>query len=98
MDWRQFFLDQLRNLQYTPRQVAEDITLPQLFALWGSSGNHVVTAVVDDTVGKSEQRPGVIRNPSRSQQLDMINRLRAHHGLPPVEPEGWTRDPAEGGE
>jgi hypothetical protein len=39
----------------------------------------------------------VIVNPSRTAQLEMVNRLRARKGLPPIEPQGWKPEVAANG-
>ncbi len=64
----------MENHSWTPRQMAEEITLPQLFVTWAAPPD----------------APDVLTNPSREEQLEIFNRLRAKAGKPPLAPEGVT--------
>lgn len=81
IDWRQFYLDQIKNLQWTPAQIGT-LTLPQIFALWGEGAPRGAP--------EGNGQPG---KRSRAEHLGMINDLRARFDLPPVEPLGdWHQD------
>ncbi len=63
---------------WTPWQIANEIGLLQMFALWGTNraaGGGDSIPGDDDGIGQS-----------RDDQLSMLNHYRARHGLPPVKP------------
>lgn len=75
---------------WTPRQVAQDLPIVQLVALWGQDEQW-------HEEGEDEGGQAEVASTSREQQLAMINALRARQGKPPLEPVGWTPQGQEGG-
>ncbi len=75
IDWRELYEGWMEARNWTPWQIANEIGLLQMFALWGTNQGGGDSILDDDDVGQS-----------RDDQLSLLNRFRARHGLPPVKP------------
>lgn len=65
LDWQELFRELIKGHSWTPRQIAEEMTLPQLVAILG-------------------EEPRAKGGQTVEERLEIVNRVRARHGKPPL--------------